>query len=110
MPKEKADKKPSHEETSEGADVAELRATSAPDLPKELARQLKEDQPEGGAKQPAEADAAPEAAAGQDNPPESRDETEKDDDPELLKNAQTNKAVDEIVSEESDELLAVEDA
>lgn len=110
MPKEK------HESSSSSGDAAESGAAprpaiaSAPELPEELARQLqsgpsKSAKPTKKTEKPA-AEKVAEPPAIQPSP----EKPGKDDEAALVKNPETDKAVDEIVAEESDELLAVEDA
>jgi hypothetical protein len=102
MPKDKKERSP-----EEGAGAASTPAiASAPELPAELARQLKEP----AAKSVKSAAAKKETTEKSKPIATSKKSEPSEDEAALLKNPETDKAVDEIVAEESDELLAVEDA
>lgn len=111
MPKGK--KEPSSSAAADSQAPPEQVITSAPELPEELARQLKDNTKHStiASKKPqATEKTAPTATEEPTTPEKPTPADTEEDEPTLLKNAETDKAVDAIVAEESDELLAVEDA
>lgn len=103
MPKDKANTKP-----TEASDENEaLVAGSAPELPKDLARELEGslDKP----KSPPRKKAATKSAGLNSDTPATKKSPAESESP-LIANTDTDRAVDDIMAGESDELLAVEDA